>query len=94
MVRFSPALLNLGLGVIIGLTLAVFIFPGGDRSSINYNYVRSPLNRGHAHHHDAHNDEEVDDSDAPSQAMHFHGGGNTSLHHAGMSSSIYCSRFS
>jgi len=29
----------------------------------------------HAHRHDAHNEDELDDSDAPSAAMFFHGNG-------------------
>lgn len=81
MVRLNPAIINVLIGVVIGLCIAILFLPSNFSNS-GYS-IRTPLMREHAdHRHDAHNDEEVDDSGAPQQAMHFHGN-NNSLHHGG-----------
>uniref|UniRef100_A0A1I7RZ97 Glycoprotein-N-acetylgalactosamine 3-beta-galactosyltransferase 1 n=1 Tax=Bursaphelenchus xylophilus TaxID=6326 RepID=A0A1I7RZ97_BURXY len=51
------------------------------RSSIDYGYIRANRLEKPLHRHDAHDDEEVDDSDAPKEALHFHGGNGTDHHH-------------
>lgn len=89
MVRLNPAIINVLIGVVIGLCIAILFLPSNFSNS-GYS-IRTPLMREHAdHRHDAHNDEEVDDSGAPQQAMHFHGN-NNSLHHGGKQLFIWIS---
>ncbi|KAI6222361.1 N-acetylgalactosaminide beta-1,3-galactosyltransferase [Aphelenchoides fujianensis] len=82
MIRLNSGLVNLLIGVVIGLCIALVFLPSGPNNGA-YNVLRIPANR-HAeqplHRHDAHGDEEVDDSGAPQQAMHFHGGNDTDNH--------------
>lgn len=87
--RLNPALVNVLIGVVIGFCVAFLFLPSNIRNS-GFS-IRSPENResaDHLHRHDAHNEEEVDDSGAPKQAMHFHAG-NDSLHHGGEGSLAY-----
>lgn len=83
MARLNPAIVNVLIGIVIGLCIA-FLFLPSNFSNSGYS-IRTPLGRDlHSdHRHDAHTDEEVDDSNAPKQAMHFHGGNDT-LHHGGI----------
>ncbi|KAI6200904.1 N-acetylgalactosaminide beta-1,3-galactosyltransferase [Aphelenchoides besseyi] len=76
MIRFNSSVANVVIGIIIGLCIALIFLPSGSNNGA-YNILRLPSNRPSdvpLHRHDAHGDEEVDDSGAPRQAMHFHGG--------------------
>ncbi|KAL6728103.1 hypothetical protein Aduo_009909 [Ancylostoma duodenale] len=72
--RSSP-IVYIGVGVVIGLCLSFISRPGG----LGLKY-RGPLSisqlRPHRHgHHDAHEEDELDDEDAPREAVHFHANG-------------------
>ncbi|KAH7722582.1 glycoprotein-N-acetylgalactosamine 3-beta-galactosyltransferase 1 [Aphelenchoides avenae] len=84
MIRSHPAVVNILIGVVIGLCIA-FVFLPND-SAARWQRVGGASERAHRDHHDAHDEHEVDDESAPSEAMHFHAGsGNngSSAHHHG-----------
>lgn len=87
MIRNHPAVVNILIGVVIGLCIA-FVFLPND-SATRWQRVGGATENANEHkdHHDAHEEHEVDDENAPAEAMHFHaGGGNngSSAHHHGM----------
>ncbi|CAJ0578693.1 unnamed protein product, partial [Mesorhabditis spiculigera] len=66
----SAPVLYIAIGILIGLCISIISSPGNS----GYDTTFSRASRlDHAGHHDAHDDEAVDDSHAPLQALHFHG---------------------
>lgn len=65
---------NILIGVVIGFFIS-YLF--GPQQAFNVTPLRFSRTDqiGHHHNHDAHDESDVDDAEAPEQAIHFHANG-------------------
>ncbi|PIO73246.1 hypothetical protein TELCIR_04782 [Teladorsagia circumcincta] len=78
--RGSP-IVYIGVGVVIGLCLALIVGPRANGLYPYYSTGSVPPLRPHRHgHHDAHEEGELDDEDAPNEALEFHANGSSHDH--------------
>ena len=71
----NATIVNILLGIVIGFCISYLFGPTKLTDDVTpLRYLR--VTPQHAeHHHDAHDEADVDDNEAPEKAIHFHGNG-------------------
>lgn len=78
MVRSNNTIVNILIGIVIGFCLSFIITPPNTSSNFpKFQYIQSLIfdNNTKDRRHDAHNEEELDESNVPDSPMHFHENG-------------------